>query len=126
MCSMLAVTAVRSRTLGSTCCRLNISSCRVRPAARSAAFADLPYVGPRRIQRLQVVEEELAAGEDHREEVVEVVGDASGQTADRFHLLRLAELRFESGGRSCPAAKCSSQIAGALAIARTEFALPAM
>ena len=31
---------------------------------------------------------------DHRQDVVEVVGDAAGQLADRFHLLGLAELGF--------------------------------
>nr|GFD57923.1 hypothetical protein [Tanacetum cinerariifolium] len=36
---------------------------------------------------------------DHLQHVVEVVGDAAGQAADGFQLLRLAQLFF--GGRAC-------------------------
>jgi len=39
--------------------------------------------------------EKLAIAVDRRQEVVEIVGDATGQAADRFHLLRLAELLVE-------------------------------
>src|SRR5947208_1853817 len=39
-------------------------------------------------------EHELRAAGDHGQEVVEVVGDASGEPADRLHLLRL-ELGLE-------------------------------
>src|SRR5437899_8203275 len=41
----------------------------------------------------------LGAPDDDREEVVEVVGDASGQPANRLHLLRLEELDLELGLR---------------------------
>ena len=34
------------------------------------------------------------AADDHRQHIVEVVGDAAGQLADRLHLLDLAELGF--------------------------------
>ena len=34
------------------------------------------------------------AADDHREHIVEVVRDAAGQLADRFHLLDLAQLRL--------------------------------
>ena len=39
--------------------------------------------------------DQLAVAEDHGEQVVEVVRDAAGQLPDRFHLLRLPQLRFE-------------------------------
>ena len=38
--------------------------------------------------------EQLQAAGEHREQVVEVVRDAAGQLAERFHLLRLAQRRF--------------------------------
>ena len=38
---------------------------------------------------------ELAVPQDGAEDVVEVVGDAAGERADRLHFLRLAQLRLE-------------------------------
>ena len=38
---------------------------------------------------------ELRLHQHHRQDVVEVVGDAAGELADRLHLLGLAQLRFE-------------------------------
>src|SRR5450759_141372 len=43
-----------------------------------------------------VGQEEVGVPGDDREEVVEIVGDASRELADRLHLLRLAELLFEA------------------------------
>ena len=40
----------------------------------------------------QLEQQDAAAPEDHGQHVVEVVGDAAGELADRFHLLRLAQL----------------------------------
>ena len=40
---------------------------------------------------------QLGVTADHREEVVEVVGDASGEGAQRFHALGLLELSLELG-----------------------------
>jgi hypothetical protein len=40
--------------------------------------------------------QELRVAADHREEVVEVVGDAAGEQADGVHLLRVAELLLEA------------------------------
>jgi hypothetical protein len=37
----------------------------------------------------------LCVAEDHAQQIVEVMGDAAGQRAEGFHLLRLAQLRFE-------------------------------
>ena len=43
---------------------------------------------------VQAAAGEVDAADHHRQHVVEVVGDAAGQLADRFHLLDLAELRL--------------------------------
>jgi hypothetical protein len=43
---------------------------------------------------------EVDAADDDREHVVEVVGDAAGQLADRLHFLDLAELGLRPPGRS--------------------------
>ena len=43
----------------------------------------------------ELEQEELAPARDHGQEVVEVVGDAAGEPADRLHLLGVAELRLE-------------------------------
>jgi hypothetical protein len=43
----------------------------------------------------EAAQQQFAVAVDDGEEVVEVVGDAAGQPADRLHLLRLAELLFE-------------------------------
>jgi hypothetical protein len=40
-------------------------------------------------------QQELAAAQDDREQIVEVVGDAAREAADRLHLLGLAELALE-------------------------------
>ena len=45
----------------------------------------------------QLVEHQLAVAADHRQQVVEVVGHAAGQPADRLELLALIELRLETG-----------------------------
>ena len=44
----------------------------------------------------EVFEQELAVAGDDRQEVVEVVGDAAGQPADRLQLLGLPELLLEA------------------------------
>ena len=40
--------------------------------------------------------QQLGVGEDDRQQIVEVVRDPAGELADRFHLLRLAELFFQA------------------------------
>ena len=45
----------------------------------------------------QLAPGEVEAADDHRQHVVEVVGDAAGQLADRLHLLDLAQLRLGRG-----------------------------
>ena len=39
--------------------------------------------------------DELGESEDDRQQIVEIVRDAGGQSPDRFHLARLTDLRFE-------------------------------
>ena len=43
----------------------------------------------------EALEQEFRVAGDHHEQIVEVVGDAAGEAADRFHLLRLAQLLLE-------------------------------
>ena len=47
----------------------------------------LRFVGSSR----QALAQQFEAAEDHHQQVVEIVGDAAGELADRLHLLRLAE-----------------------------------
>ena len=44
---------------------------------------------------VDLVAEDLRVPQDHGEQVVEIVRDAAGQMAERFHLLRLLQLRFQ-------------------------------
>jgi hypothetical protein len=44
----------------------------------------------------RVLLRQLAVAEDRRQDVVEVVGDAAGEGADRLELLRLAQLQLEA------------------------------
>jgi hypothetical protein len=55
-------------------------------------LANLLEMGSPRFRQRQAGTKQLAITENGREEVVEVVGDASGQYAHRFDLLRLTEL----------------------------------
>ena len=45
--------------------------------------------------RVDVAPQQVARGEDHGEDVVEVVGDAAGKAADAFEFLSLDQLRVE-------------------------------
>ena len=47
-----------------------------------------------RIVGRELLEQQVGVAEDRGEQVVEVVRDAAGEPADRFHLLRLPELLF--------------------------------
>ena len=71
--------------------------------------ADLLHVVGKGVALLEHAPDQVAVAHDHREEVVEVVGDPAGQPSDRLHLLRLPELGLEPlplGGiledRECP------------------------
>ena len=41
------------------------------------------------------LQQKLAVSRDHHQQIIEVMGNAAGQTADRFHLLGLPKLLFE-------------------------------
>ena len=43
----------------------------------------------------QLLEQDLGVSVDHHQQIVEVVGDATGEAADGIHFLRLAQLLFE-------------------------------
>ena len=45
--------------------------------------------------RDEILPRQLDVADDRAEDVVEVVRDAAGERAEGFHLLRLAQLRFE-------------------------------
>ena len=56
---------------------------------------DLLGVGAALVLRIERVQHDLGVADDRREQVVEVVRDAAREAADRFHLLRVAQLLFE-------------------------------
>ena len=72
--------------------RENASRCRVRPVPRATARR-MPSK-TRGAAGGDVALEQLQAAREHREQVVEVVRDAAGQLAERFHLLRLPQRRL--------------------------------
>ena len=45
-----------------------------------------------RARLLEMLGDEIGVADDRGQQVVEVVGDSAGQTADGFHLLRVAQL----------------------------------
>ena len=60
-----------------------------------AGFADLAGIAQRRGRIGQRLDQGVAPAHDRRQHVVEVVGDAGGEVADRLRLLRLLQLPFE-------------------------------
>jgi len=52
--------------------------------------------GTERVRGSELVEENLRVAADHGEQIIEIVSDSSGETADRFHFLRLTKLVFEN------------------------------
>ena len=44
------------------------------------------------------IEQKLGVAGDHHQQVIEVVRDAAGEAADRFHFLRLTELQLQRSG----------------------------
>ena len=91
-----------------TCLRLNASSWRVRPAARFAARLISSTSARRGSVRSRPSSTQVGVAEDGGEHVVEVVRDAAGEPPDRFHLLRLAQLRFAEAQRLLGAAPLAS------------------
>ena len=91
-----ATTSFRSTIrMSSVCLRPKVRSCLVRSRAFRAAWVmrlDLLDIDA---GRGQVAPEHLRIPEDRRQQIVEVVGDAAGQLADRLHLLGLEQLGFD-------------------------------
>ena len=109
---MSVVTALRSRTTGSsTCLRLKARSWRVRSAARPA----VRWISsmPRRIgsSGFSGMQQDVGAPEDDGEEVVEIVRDPAREPADRLHLLGLLELALGLGQLVVGAAGLEEQAA---------------
>jgi hypothetical protein len=48
-----------------------------------------------RMIEIKALEDDFGISADHHEQIVEVVGDSAGQTANGFHFLGLAELVFK-------------------------------
>ena len=83
--------STRSGSSGSE--RAKDSRRRVRAAARVApSIAFLRCISTSRRGPFRRRWREIDAADHHRQHVVEVVGDAAGQLADRLHLLDLAQL----------------------------------
>ena len=96
MLSMFSTTTLRSRIFGSiTCWRLKARSWRGERRAAQAGFLDFLGEGVRRPGHAVVGEQEVAIAVDDEKNIVEVVGDATGQPADRFHLLDLHHLALQ-------------------------------
>ena len=87
------ITRFRSSTVGcSTCCRVNASSWRVIPAARVAAFT-ISDTSERGVVVLrQALEYEPAETDHGGHHVVDLVGQATRQVADRLDALRLPQV----------------------------------
>ena len=108
--SMVMSSPMRRRSIGSTfpttlfmsstrgcriCLRLNASSWRVSADARSAALRICFTSSLRGSVGIESLHDDLGIQPDHRQQIVEVVGDAAGESSDGVHLLRLAELLLE-------------------------------
>ncbi len=73
--------------------REKASRCRVRPVPRATARRMASKTRGLGVAAGHALEQ-LQAAREHRQQVVEVVRDAAGQLAERFHLLRLAQRRL--------------------------------
>ena len=78
--------------LSSGCFRLKARNCVVSALARLAAARISRNVLRFRAFHPDVVEQQIAVAEDRGQEIIEVVRDAAGQLAERFHLLRTQHL----------------------------------
>ena len=92
MATRLRTTTFRSIVRDSmTCCREKASSCRVKRRRTLRRVHDLDRLVVSLVAGRQRLVQRLAAVDDDREQVVEIVSDAAGELSDRLHLLRLTE-----------------------------------
>ena len=77
------------------CRRAKARSCLVSAAARCPASLMPGQVAGEEGVLLVALEQQVAVAEDGEQAVVEVVGDAGREAADRLHLLRVQELALE-------------------------------
>src|ERR1017187_5073664 len=61
----------------------------------SSRLAYAPNPDVPRIRGVDFLLQNFAIAEDHREDIVEIMSDASGKLADRLHFLRLTKLPFQ-------------------------------
>ncbi len=62
-----------------------------------ASLADFFNVAAKRVGGIELGEQQIAVEQEAGEEIIEIVGDASGEAADDLHFLGLAELLLEPG-----------------------------
>ena len=92
---------VTTRALRSTLCGLSgslrekASRLRVRSVARPIAVEMCPTRSPGGRGQVLLLLQRIDVGHHDHQDVVEVVGDAAGELADRFHLQRLLKLGLE-------------------------------
>jgi hypothetical protein len=83
---------------------------------------DLADVIPDGAFHPEFIQKEIAVTENGREEIIEVVGDAAGQLAESFHLLRTNELILELFSRRYVHERADELNGPAFAIANDEAA----
>jgi hypothetical protein len=80
-------------SLGAECLLARESEQLPRQARRPFhRLADLAEAAGHAVVELLLFLEGIDIGQDHREDIVEVVGDAAGELSDGFHFLRLSQL----------------------------------
>ena len=87
---------VQDCAAAAVCWREKASSWRTRLAARLAFCLICMMSAERLVARLVAQQQQIAEADHRGQQVVEVVGDAAGQLADRLHLLALGELGLQA------------------------------
>ena len=86
------ISVLTSVSLGSSgCLRANASRCWVRSAPRDGGLVDHPRDGGELRLVLDGVGQDFDRAGDDGQDIVEIMRDAAGELADRFHLLGLPD-----------------------------------